>query len=81
MERLSGSGGHVAQRSRIVLYAGAALSSEAALIHLLAMSEHFDEWWGYGAFFLVAAVFQGFYSLALLSPRTENPGSRAATAS
>ena len=66
MERLSGSGGHVGQRSRIVLYAAALLSWAAALIHLLAMPEHFEEWWGYGAFFLVAATFQALYGLFLL---------------
>ena len=40
------------------LYAAAALSLLAALIHLWAMPEHFEEWWGYGTFFLVfASVF------------------------
>ena len=39
----------------------AALSLMAALIHLWVMPEHFEEWWGYGAFFLVAAVAQVLY--------------------
>jgi len=30
------------------------------------MPEHFREWWGYGAFFLVVALAQWFYALALL---------------
>jgi hypothetical protein len=38
----------------------------AALIHLIVMPEHFKEWWGYGTFFLVAAIFQGAYGPALL---------------
>ena len=38
-----------------MLYAVAMLSALAALIHLWVMPEHFGEWWGYGAFFLVAA--------------------------
>ena len=52
-------------RSRTVLYAAAVFSLLAALIHLWAMPEHFEEWWGYGAFFLVSAVAQGFYGAAL----------------
>ncbi len=52
-------------RSKLVLYA-AAFSLLAALVHLWAMPEHFEEWWGYGAFFLVSAVAQGSYGAALL---------------
>jgi len=44
----------------------AALSLLAALIHLWVMPEHFEEWWGYGAFFLVAAVAQVIYVPLLL---------------
>jgi uncharacterized protein (DUF305 family) len=66
MQRLSGSGGNVAQRPRIALYAAAMLSWAAALIHLLAMPKHFEEWWGYGTFFLVTAAFQALYGLFLL---------------
>ncbi|HEV8043664.1 MAG TPA: hypothetical protein VGP38_00660, partial [Rubrobacter sp.] len=54
------------ERMKTVLYAASALSMVAALTHLWAMPEHFEEWWGYGIFFLVAAVAQGFYGLALL---------------
>jgi hypothetical protein len=41
-----------------ILYTVAALSLLAGLIHLWVMPEHFEEWWGYGTFFLVAAVAQ-----------------------
>ncbi len=52
-----------------VLYAAAALSLLAALIHLWVTPEHFEEWWGYGAFFLVAAAAQILYvPLVLLLP-------------
>jgi hypothetical protein len=51
---------------RGVLYAVATLSLMAALIHLWVMPEHFEEWWGYGAFFLVAAVAQMVYVPLLL---------------
>lgn len=30
------------------------------------MPEHLEEWWGYGSFFLGAAIAQGLYSAALL---------------
>ena len=43
------------------LYAAAALSLLAALVHLWVTPEHFEEWWGYGAFFLVAAAAQILY--------------------
>jgi hypothetical protein len=49
-----------------VLYAAAALSLLAALVHLLVTPEHFEEWWGYGAFFLVCAIFQGAYAAVVL---------------
>ena len=40
------------------LYAAATLSLLAGLIHLWVTPEHFEEWWGYGAFFLVAGAAQ-----------------------
>jgi hypothetical protein len=43
------------------LYTVATLSLLAALIHLWVMPEHFEEWWGYGMFFLVAGVAQVVY--------------------
>jgi hypothetical protein len=49
-----------------VLYTVAALSLLAALIHLWVMPEHFEEWWGYGMFFLMAAVAQVVYVPLLL---------------
>ena len=55
-----------AYRSRSVLYPVAALSLLAGLIHLWVVPEHFEEWWGYGAFFLVAAVAQMAYVSLLL---------------
>jgi hypothetical protein len=48
-------------RPRGVLYMVAALSLLAALTHLWVMPEHFEEWWGYGTFFLVAAAAQVLY--------------------
>ena len=53
-------------RSRMTLYAAAALSLLAGLIHLWVTPEHFEEWRGYGTFFLAVASAQGFYSVVLL---------------
>ena len=49
------------------LYAAAALSLLAALIHLWVTPEHFEEWWGYGAFFLVTALAQALYAPLVLA--------------
>ena len=40
----------------------------AGAVHLLVAPEHFQEWWGYGCFFLVLATFQTLYSLGLAAP-------------
>ena len=53
-------------RPKQILYAAAALSLVAALIHLWVTPEHLEEWWGYGAFFLVSAVAQALYAPLLL---------------
>src|SRR5215208_4734004 len=53
------------ERTRVFLYA-AALSLIAAAIHAWAIPGHFEEWWGYGTFFLIAAAAQACYGLALL---------------
>jgi hypothetical protein len=55
-----------AERPKPILYAAAALSLVAALIHLWVAPEHFEEWWGYGAFFLVTAAAQVHYIPLLL---------------
>jgi len=49
-----------------ISYLAGALSLVAALAHLWVMPEHFEEWWGYGVFFLSAAVVQGLYGVVLL---------------
>ena len=63
---MASTGGLAPGPSRPILYAAAALSLVAALIHLWAMPEHFAEWWGYGAFFLVSAAAQVLYVPLLL---------------
>lgn len=53
-------------RSKRLLYLAATLSLVAALIHLWVMPEHFEEWWGYGTFFLGSAAAQWLYVPVLL---------------
>ena len=51
------------------MYAAATLSLLAGLLHLWVTPEHFEEWWGYGAFFVVAAAAQILYvPIVLLWP-------------
>lgn len=54
---------------RLALYGAAALSLVSAVIHLWVTPEHLFQWWGYGTFFLVAAIAQGSYAVLLLLPR------------
>jgi len=60
------AGGRTIWWSDRTLHVAAALSLLAAIIHLWVMPEHFEEWWGYGTFFLVVALAQGLYALCLL---------------
>lgn len=46
---------------------GAFASLLAALVHVQVAPEHFDEWWGYGAFFVLSALAQIFLAGLLLS--------------
>ncbi|CAN5713978.1 hypothetical protein BH18ACT11_BH18ACT11_13030 [soil metagenome] len=50
---------------RSLLGIAVALTMGAAVIHLWAMPEHFGEWWVYGVLFLLVALLQGFYGVAL----------------
>ncbi|MES2155492.1 MAG: hypothetical protein V4510_10190 [bacterium] len=49
------------------------LSIAAAGIHGGVAPQHFAEWWGYGAFFLVAGVCQGLLGLLLVTRGIESP--------
>src|SRR5918997_5012179 len=52
-----------ARRSSLGL--AVALTIGAAMIHVWAMPEHFEEWWFYAVLFLLVALLQGFYGVAL----------------
>jgi hypothetical protein len=60
------AGGRTIWWSDTTLRVAAALSLLAAIIHLWVIPEHFEEWWGYGTFFVVVALAQGLYALCLL---------------
>lgn len=47
----------------------ALLSLVAGFLHAAVTPAHFDQWWGYGTFFLLAAMAQATYGAALLFPR------------
>lgn len=50
---------------KLILNLAGSLSVTAALIHLMVMPEHFEEWWGYGIFFFVVASAQMLYGVIL----------------
>ena len=50
----------------LAVYAAAALSLAAALVHLWVAPEHLGQWWGYGAFFIAAALCQGLGGVLIL---------------
>src|SRR5262249_43989088 len=51
---------------RPLLSLAAACSLVAALIHYWLIPEHYGQWWGYGVFFAVTAIAQGFSTGALI---------------
>ena len=57
---------HASRGTVATLRTGAALSLLTAAMHLWVVPEHLEEWWGYGAFFVVLAVAQGLCALVLL---------------
>lgn len=62
---MSPPGGRVGDR--VLVRVAAALSLVAAAIHAGLVGEHLREWWGYGAFFVLASIAQGAYGLVLLA--------------
>jgi hypothetical protein len=49
-----------------VNYRAAALSMVAGVVHGIAMAQYMPQWWGYGIFFVVAALAQVIYGVVLL---------------
>lgn len=47
--------------SEALLHRAAILSIVASLLHAFVTGEHFDEWWGYGVFFVFSAMAQAIF--------------------
>jgi hypothetical protein len=52
--------------SRMLVLTAAALSVGAGVAHAAVAPEHLEEWWGYGAFFIVAAAAQIAFAIILV---------------
>ena len=52
---------------RHLRYWAAVLSIVAGKVHGLVMFDHFEVWWGYGLFFLLAAASQVLYGIVLVA--------------
>jgi len=61
---------NLGQHRLVVLCAG--LSTAAGIIHLIVTPSHFEEWLGYGVFFLLAAIAQIGYAVVLMT-NSSNP--------
>ncbi|MBI4313146.1 MAG: hypothetical protein HY681_15425 [Chloroflexi bacterium] len=59
--------GVVWERLNLPVLAGL-LALGASATHFAVMLEHFEEWWGLGAFFLVVGGVQGLYAVGLMAP-------------
>jgi hypothetical protein len=62
----------LAQRRHVslVTYSVASASTGAAAIHYAVVAEHFDEWWGFGLFFVASAVAQLVWAVAVMASRS-----------
>jgi hypothetical protein len=58
---------HLTPRARRLERVAAWASLGAGAVHGLLVRDHFEEWWGYGLFFLLAGLVQLLFGLALLT--------------
>jgi hypothetical protein len=61
---------NLGQHRLVVLCAG--FSIAAGIIHLIVTPSHFEEWFGYGVFFLLASITQIGYAVVLMT-NSPNP--------
>lgn len=54
-------------RAHLVVLTAALLSAGAAAIHFAVIQSHFEEWWGFGAFFVASGVAQLGWSLLVVT--------------
>jgi len=55
-----------------LLFWTAGLSILASIVHGLLVEEHFEEWWAFGVFFMLAATAQGLYGFAIVASHVMN---------
>ena len=62
----------LAQRRHVCLvtYSVASAATGAAAIHYAVAAEHFDEWWGFGVFFVASAVAQLVWAVVVVASRS-----------
>jgi hypothetical protein len=53
----------------LVIYVAASASAGAASIHFGVVAEHFEEWWGFGLFFVASGVAQLVWAVAVVASR------------
>jgi len=51
----------------LATYSVASASTGAAAIHYAVVAEHFEEWWGFGLFFIASAVAQLVWAVAVVA--------------
>jgi len=63
----------LAERRRLCLvtYSVASAAMGAAAIHYAVVAEHFDEWWGFGLFFVASAVAQLVWAVVIVASRSQ----------
>ena len=54
----------------LVTYSVASAATGAAAIHYAVVAEHFDEWWGFGLFFVTSAVAQLAWAVVVVASRS-----------
>ena len=54
----------------LVTYSVASAAAGAAAIHYAVVAEHFDEWWGFGLFFVSSAVAQLVWAVVVVASRS-----------
>ncbi len=59
------SAGDTVRRFDEMFYQAAGLSVAAGLVHVFASFTYWEEWWGYGTFFLLLALLQVTYGIVL----------------
>jgi hypothetical protein len=56
----------------LLTYSVASASAGAAAIHYAVVAEHFDEWWGFGLFFVASATAQLVWAVMVVASRSRH---------